>query len=188
MLRRIGASWTFGAIALIAGIVLFKILDMNSDCNGISVKNFWLQLAWTVNNARGVTDPWRGACNSQAADQVWLDYLFIPAYVSFLFFIGLRAKQAADRSGMLTLAGIASQSARGALFAGLFDCLENAGLLVMILKGPTSIVWPVPSLTSLFSTLKWLLILASGFVGLIVLVRVIVHKWKQQGSAPMTAK
>ncbi len=188
-MRRIGASWVFGIIAFIAFAVLMAILEVHADCGGTSVRNLSLQLAWDVTKARDVVKLWNHAgCSSQAASQVWLDYLFIPAYVSFLFFVGLRSQQAAERRGMSTLAVIAGLSAWGALLAGLFDCLENVGLLVMILKGQASIICPLVLLTSLVSTLKWLLIVASGFVGLTVLVRVIVHCWKQHESALMTAR
>jgi len=163
-MRGIGASWTFGAVAAIATIVLATILHINADCNGTSVANVPLQRAWTSAEASSIVAGWHG-CKREAVDQVLLDYLFIPAYVALLVFFALRSRRAAERRGMPGLACIAGLSAWGALVAGVFDCLENIGLLVMIgWEEPPPIV---PLLTSLFSLLKFVLFFLNVAVTLI---------------------
>jgi hypothetical protein len=173
-LRRIGASCTFGAVALIATIVLTIVLHINSDCNGTSVKNFWLQQAWTVENARAVVDGWH-ECERAAVEQVLLDYLFILAYVALLVFIGLRSRRAAELRDMSALACAARVPVWGGLIAGVFDCLENVGLLVMI--GWRDLPPIVPLLTSLCSLFKWLLILISFGIGIVTGIVVLIHWW-----------
>jgi hypothetical protein len=171
-MRQIGASWTFGAVAAIATIVLATILHITADCAGISVANLPLQQAWTAAQASSIVAGWHG-CQSEAINQVLLDYLFIPAYVGLLVFFGLRSRRTAERRGIPVLACVASLSARGALVAGLFDCLENIGLIAMIAwEEPPPIV---PFLTSLFSSVKFLLIAISLLVTLITLAVVFIH-------------
>ncbi|HML11937.1 MAG TPA: hypothetical protein VK456_01440 [Xanthobacteraceae bacterium] len=181
-LRRIGASCALGVVAAFATGALGAVLIIRGAeyCGGIPLGNVPLQQAWTIDNASAIVEAWhRGRCECKAANQVWLDYLFILAYASLLFFIGLTGERAAARRGMSRLAFVAGLSACGGLLAGLFDCLENVGLLVMILHGPMPVV---PFLTSVCSSLKFMLTSFSAIVGLIVLAAVLIH-WSRQRRA-----
>jgi hypothetical protein len=171
-MRQIGASWTFGAIALIATLVLGRILNNNADCHGISVANLPLQKAWTVENASAIVRGWHG-CEAAAVNQVLLDYLFIVAYVALLVFFGLRSRRAAQRRGLSGLACAARLSTWAGFFAGVLDCCENIGLLLIIgWAEPPPIV---PFLTSLCSFLKYLLIAINVIVALITFVTVVMY-------------
>lgn len=166
-IRQFGASAAFGAVTAIAAVVLAVILNLNADCNGISVANFPLQQAWELDRAKWIVKNWPEVCKVQAANQVWLDYPFILAYSGLLFFIGLKGRQAAERRNLSALAFIAGLSAWGGLLGGLFDCLENIGLLVMILREPAPIT---PVLTSICSSLKIVLSANTVLVGINVFV------------------
>ena len=150
------------------------------DCNGVSIANIPLQFAWNVKTATEIVDKWQGSCKILAANQVCIDYLFILAYVSLLFFIGLRCERAAARREMPTLAFIGRLSAWGGLLAGVFDCFENIGLLTMIHRGPAT---PVPSLTTLCASAKSALLANSAGVGLVTLEAVVVHWWRRRESS-----
>lgn len=183
-MRQIGAHWAFGTIAAIATGVLITVLHRGGQalCHetyGAPLSNLPLQQAWTLLWASVYVDAWQG-CESKAAFQVWLDYPFILAYASFFFFLGLRCEHAAARRGMSSLALVARRSAWGGLVAGLFDCLENVGLLDMILREPAGFV---PLLTSVCSTLKFVLIGNSLFVGANVGVAVFSRRFRQQPAA-----
>jgi hypothetical protein len=67
LMRRIGASWTFGAVAAIATLILMTILSSHADCNGTSVQNLPLQMAWTTATASAIVQGWRG-CEAQAVN------------------------------------------------------------------------------------------------------------------------
>jgi hypothetical protein len=103
-----------------------------------------------------------------------LDYPFIVAYVALFVFFGLRSRRAAERRGMSGLACAAGASAWGALVAGVCDCLEDIGLIIMIgWDNPPPIV---PLLTSLFSSAKWLLIAINLLVTITTIAAVFIHR------------
>ena len=105
---------------------------------------------WTYTYAGGIT---RSAI---AISHTWLDFVFIFFYSFFLFF--------GNKSISETFSGWAASlgkiAAMLSLYAGLFDIVENLGLLAM-LKGYTGNF--IPEITGAFSFIKWILILYSIF-------------------------
>jgi hypothetical protein len=146
----------FRVIALIVTLAMGYILSVQ----GAQLQNqhaprgvVSLEFAATGQNAREIVDSWKSPRLKRAAyRQVALDFIFIPAYVALLIAIALSAKRAANAASLTSLAWAAGLAACGALAAGVFDCLENIGLLAMIAG---CISTPVAFLTALFATAKF---------------------------------
>ena len=127
-----------------------------------------LELAWTGKNAQKVITSWDAKqVRPVAIKQVLLDFIFIAAYACLLFYIGLTAGKAARALDLILIARIAHLAAWGGLLAGLFDCLENFGLLIMLWGRPTNLVAAV---TSVFAVLKFALAGAVFGAALVVFV------------------
>lgn len=105
---------------------------------------------WNYSYAGGITR------TALAIRHTWLDFVYIFFYACF-FFLSNKAISA-HFSGWVSTLG--KWAAMAALYAGLFDIIENLGLLCM-LNGFTGAV--VPALTGIFSVLKWTLIFFSIF-------------------------
>lgn len=161
----------FRVIALIVTLAMMYILSVQ----GAQLRNqhaphgvLSLEFAWTGTNAQEIVDSWKSPRVKRAAyRQVALDFIFIPAYVALLIAIALSSKRAANAAGLTSLAWIAGLSACGALAAGIFDCLENIGLLAMIAGCVNS---PVALLTALFAGAKFALAIAVMAVGLLTFI------------------
>jgi hypothetical protein len=141
-----------------------------------------LQLAGNSHRAAEVLASWQGKFGSlnPAINNILVDYfLYIPAYTTALGLLCLWARDNVDRKigesqdGFTAREGtdqriVRAQSAHrigtilawGQTTAGLFDCLENAGILVM-LNG--HVVQPWPFFTTGAAVAKFILII-TGFV------------------------
>lgn len=161
----------FRVIALIVTLAMMYILAVQ----GGQLRNqhaphgvLSLEFAWTGTNAQEVVDSWKSPRVKRAAyRQVALDFIFIPAYAALLLAIALSAKRAANAAGLTSLAWTAGLAACGAVAAGIFDCLENIGLLAMIAG---CINTPAAFLTALFASAKFALIVATMAVALLTFI------------------
>jgi len=148
----------FRVIALIVTIVMGAILSnqgnllRNQHANGV----LSLELTWTGTRAQEVVNSWKADRLKRTAYwQVWLDFIFIAGYASLLVAMALVAQRGANAAGLTCLAYFAGLGVYGAIAAGILDCLENFGMLVM-LSG--CINTPIALITSICSLAKWVLI------------------------------
>ena len=155
-LHRIATRSAFGwpaiAVAVAAGIYLSH--------QGASLKPpgiIGLELAFTTSNARAIVGGWAGLLDV-ADKQVWCDYIFILGYTGSLLFICFHAADYASQRGHADLARLAAFAGYGALLAGLLDCIENVGLLLMLAGRISPLIVLV---TSLCATVKFVLALAA---------------------------
>ncbi len=128
-----------------------------------------LEFANTVTKTTIVTTAWaQGPVDNTRAAKIntYLDFIFLVFYASFLFFtckkIARNSKGAFIKAGMLI--------AKGALFAGFLDILENIGML-LTLSGHSS--GTIALFTTTCSVVKWglaLLAVMYCLVGLIYLL------------------
>jgi NADH:ubiquinone oxidoreductase subunit K len=154
-------------IALVATLILGWLLSHN----GVALRNadapmsiMSLELAWHTAAAQRIVASWK---NVHPVPQILWDFLFIVAYAYLLFALGITAAHYANYRNRPLLARIAGYAALAGLFAGACDVLENFGLLWMIGIGAQQ---PVPFLTSLFATVKFLLIFVAFVVSLAALL------------------
>ena len=125
----------FRVIALILTVVMACVLSnqgsplRNQHAHGIGS----LELAWTGTRAKEVADSWKsGRLNRTARWQVYLDFIFIAGYTALLVALTLVAQRGANAAGLTCLAYFAGLGVYGAIAAGILDCLENLGMLVML--------------------------------------------------------
>jgi len=148
----------FRVIALIVTVVMMCVLTnqgaplRNQHARGIIA----LELPWTGTRAHEVVDSWKSdRLKHTAYWQVLLDFIFIAGYVSLLVAMALVAQRGANAAGLTFLAYLAGLGVYGAVAAGILDCLENFGMLVM-LSG--CINTPIALITSICSFMKWALL------------------------------
>jgi len=113
-----------------------------------------LEFAYDTAKTSAVMNAWAPAKNTDniaaAKLNTWLDFIFLFFY-SFLLFFSCK-KIAQTFPGTVEKAG--NLFAKGALFAGLFDVLENAGMLLTLYNLTSGII---AFLTTFFSVMKWAL-------------------------------
>ncbi|MEJ0076610.1 MAG: hypothetical protein WDO17_14380 [Alphaproteobacteria bacterium] len=162
------------AFRLIALIVTFAMMCILSG-QGAPLRNHHapsgvvsLELAGTGKKAHEVVDSWKSPPLRRTAYwQVLLDFIFIAGYTALLIAVALSAQRAANAAGLTFLAWAGGLAAYGGLLAGIFDCLENIGLLAMLAG---CINTPVAFLTSLFATVKFALAGVVVAIGLLTFV------------------
>ncbi len=129
-----------------------------------------LEFAYNTVKASTVINAWTSSGSIAAAKlNTWLDFLFLVFYSFFLFFACKMIAQIFD--GAIAKAG--HRIAKGALFAGFLDILENTGMLIT-LNGHIS--GNVAFLTTFFSIIKWALALVAV---LYVLTGVLVSAYRK---------
>lgn len=151
-------------IALLVGFALFLAVSawMNPSTNalvgpGTELAIVSLELAATPAQATTVLELWqaRGALPA-AATNVHVDYVFLLVYAATLALAAgmasdvLRAHPRTARLGVIL--------AWGALAAGLFDAVENVGLLIM-LADPAHVSGFASWLAAAFATPKFVLVI-----------------------------
>jgi hypothetical protein len=162
----------FRLIALIVTLAMGYILSIQ----GAQLQNqhaphrvVSLELAWTGKNAQEVVDSWKaGRLKRAAYRHVALDFIFIAGYTALLIVIALSAQRAANGAGSTFLVWAAGWATYGALAAGVFDVLENIGLLAMLTGWINT---PVAFITALFASAKFLL---AGAVMLLAVITFVV--------------
>ncbi len=159
--------FTIGAGAAATCVRLFPNLKTAAARSGIVS----LQFAWTPARAAAITDSWRARhLDGSTRRSLYIDFFYIAGYGTAIAFLALLAGRAAKTSGFCsshTADLTADFVAIGAWSAGLCDCLENGGLL-LLLRGSTQ--QPVPALTSTVASIKWLLALAAALFSVALLI------------------
>lgn len=113
-----------------------------------------LEFAYNTTKTTAVLTAWAPANGldniAVAKTNTWWDFVFLFFYAGFLFLAG--NKIAANTSGGFSRAG--KIIARGALWAGFLDILENAGMLLTLSnQGSSTIAFA----TTFVSVIKWAL-------------------------------
>jgi hypothetical protein len=130
-----------------------------------------LELAARSATVRRIVDAWRHEGKLGAAwRSLWLDFVFIVLYTIALGSLAVLTGRATGVSGLIPVAHGETVAAAGALLAiaiAVLDLLEDVGL-ALALRGRHR--QPIPLLTTLASTLKWLLLacLAVGTLDLLI--------------------
>jgi len=154
----------FGATALIVTVVLMVILG----CQGQELATSHapsrivsLELAWSQAAAEQIIESWAPEQLQTAINQVLVDFIFIAGYSCLLLHMGLASGRRAQARGLSALAPVAQAAGWGGFGAGMFDCLENFGLLAMLWSRPTELL---ALSTSVFATVKFALAINAIFV------------------------
>jgi hypothetical protein len=125
-----------------------------------------LEFAYNTSKAAIVTTAWAGATIGAAKTNTYLDFIFLLFYSLFLFF-------ASDKIARIIKSKAGTLIANGALYAGLLDVVENAGML-MTLSGNTS--GTTTFLTTACAVIKWALALLAAAYCLAGLIYIISKK------------
>src|ERR1043165_2407226 len=95
-----------------------------------------LEVAKTAAVASAVIRSWeRERVKHIAVWQILLDFIFIAGYTAVLVAISLSAERAAAAAGIGWLAQASHYAAYVAFVPGILDCIENAGMLIMLNSG-----------------------------------------------------
>ena len=114
-----------------------------------------LEFAYNTSKTTPIIISWQQTGNIGAAKiNTYWDFLFLFFYAGFLFFVC--KKIAANSKGPVAKAG--NIIAKAALLAGLFDVLENAGMLLTLNNQGSS---TVAFFTTFFSVIKWTLVIVT---------------------------
>lgn len=125
-----------------------------------------LEFAYDTSKAAIVTTAWAGDNIAAAKINTYLDFIFLLFYSLFLFFTS-------DKIARITKSNAGKLIANGALYAGILDIVENAGML-MTLSGSTS--GTTAFLTSACSVIKWILALLAAVYCLGGFIYIITQK------------
>jgi hypothetical protein len=147
----------FGAVVLIATVTMMIVLSKHGGdlktCDA-PLRIVSLELAWSQASAETIIKSWSPEQRQSAVSQVLLDFIFIAAYACLLLYMGMASGTWAQAHGLSAIAPLAIAAGLGGFAAGIFDCLENLGLLAMLWGRPTGVL---AFMTSLFATLKFVL-------------------------------
>jgi hypothetical protein len=129
-----------------------------------------LQRAWSEANARALMKTWGSAGTLRAIHNVWVDFLFIPAYVITIVFA---CSWLADASGPGNWQDLGIALARAMWVAGFLDVIEDIGLLAMLYGRISD---RIAQVTTFCASAKYAILLASaGYVLLMPLGIVCAH-------------
>jgi hypothetical protein len=132
---RVVALWVLG-LATIAGFVAFHIWDQKmADAGGPGIARF--EFVIDRNTAAWILTAWGKEGQDAARTSLWFDFFFIVIYTSFLVLAIRTAAAALARRGMEQLAWMGGWIWIFAIAGGLFDVLEDIGLL-LVLRGTES--------------------------------------------------
>lgn len=130
-----------------------------------------LEFAYNIKKTTVVTNAWSSNAlidNINAAKKnTYLDFIFLFFYSTFLFY-------SCKKVSLLNNYKPGFLFAKAAIFAGIFDVLENIGMLIT-LSGQKSA--PIAMLTTTFSIIKWGLV-AIAILYLIISLAVIIANGK----------
>ena len=143
----------FALMILIFGI--FGVLEKPLQPNGIVP----FELAGSVERSQSIIDLWDGNARLAAAFGLGFDYLFMPVYALTLS-LGLILAGQHKPSLFYT---VTVWLGWGALFASLFDAIENYALLHILLGGIAET--PFPQVAALCAWIKFVLFILSALLG-----------------------
>lgn len=157
--------WLWALPTLAVGVLLF-VLDLEPGVLD-------LELAGTRDGAQAVLDAW-GDDKPLAAWSVVIDFLFILLYVITLY----RAARWAGQQALHQPARYVSRPmAWAAIGAGVFDILENIGLLVVLAEDATT--WWAGWIAT-FAWGKWVLVALTGGYSLTLVVQWALRKLRER--------
>jgi len=166
-------------IGFIILTVLFQIFSSSTNLTGFGIMDF--ELAFTAAQIANIFNAWNavpGVFQEQLLG-VYLDwFLYIPCYVIFL--CGLILLLIRKFEGKMQTIGLALFITP--LLAGIFDIVENFGLLTMLndtalyMSGTASDL--IPMITSICASVKFILLLIAIIFALIALIHWLFTKSK----------
>lgn len=134
---------------------IFGILEKPLQPNGIVP----FELAGTIERSQAIIDSWDGNARLTAAFGLGFDYLFMPVYALTLSLGLLLAWR--DKPGRFHTVSV--WLGWGALFAALFDAVENYALLHILLVGRAEA--PFPQIAAICASIKFVLFILSLILG-----------------------
>lgn len=144
-----------GLTVVIFGI--FAVLEKPMQPNGIVP----FEVAGSVERSQAILDSWDENARLIAAFGLGFDYLFMPVYALALSLgLLLAGHEKPSRFHAVTV-----WLGWGALFAALFDAVENYALMKILVEG--SAVVPLPQIAAVCATIKFVLFILSAALGLI---------------------
>jgi hypothetical protein len=127
-----------------------------------------LELARTAEKAGNVIKSWENkGARDVAVQQIQLDFIFIVAYTTLLVAVALSSERAAAAAGIGWLQQLSHYAAFAGIAAGILDCLENIGMLIML--GGT-INDPIAAATWFCAAVKFILAIAVSLIALAAFV------------------
>ena len=156
----------------ILGLVMRPIEAYLMGTTGYGVMEF--ELAWTAERIRTIFEAWGAKGKQMEATAVWLDFLFIPAYVLLIF--GCLLLVTRQLEGKIQEIGLVMVITP--FIAGLLDVIENINLLAMIYNR-AFIDLGSPFIASLCAIIKFGIIFLDIIFWLIELVVLLIQKVKK---------
>lgn len=129
-----------------------------------------LEFAYNTSKTTIVLNAWAPNSNidntGAAKLNTYLDFIFLFFYSLFLFFT-------CDKIARITKNKTGSLIANGALYAGLLDVIENAGMLMTLSDGGSG---TTAFITTFSSVIKWALAIAAVLYVLVGSVQLLISK------------
>ena len=160
------------AITLI-GLIAFVVMTMLGGLvNAAPVYGILdYEFAWTPPRVELIFSAWGAAGKQQIALGIYMDFLYIIAYVALIFGCLLIATRKLD--GKIQTVGL--YMTLTPFIAGLCDVIENINLLLMIADG-SFIASASPLVAAICATIKFAIIFACIFFFLVQLVLLVVKR------------
>jgi hypothetical protein len=142
-------SWRV-PLLFIGTIIMIVVMDKTSAPLKASAKYkniVCLELAYNSEKTVDILKDWGSANIKIAKINTFFDFIFIFCYALFLYF-------ACHQAALITNNTIGLRIARGALWAGILDVMENAGMLITLSGNGSE---AVAFATAFCSAIKWVL-------------------------------
>ena len=153
----------FVAMTLLGGLVnaapVYGILDY--------------EFAWTSGQVELIFNTWGAVVKQQIALGIYMDFLYIIAYVALIFGCLLIAARILD--GKFQTIGL--YITLTPVIAGILDVIENVNLLLMIADG-TFIASASPLVAALCATIKFSIIFACILFFLVEIIVIVINRKK----------
>jgi hypothetical protein len=109
----------------------------------------WLELAYNNEKTGDILKDWGSSNIEVAKTNTYFDFIFIFCYTLFLFFT-------CKKTALISKSKTGIWIARGALWAGFLDVLENAGMLATLSGNRAE---GIAFATAFCSAIKWVLVI-----------------------------
>ncbi len=176
MIRKINGIFVFAGTLIMAYVMAESGKSLKTPETAMGIIN--LEFASTKHKVNMVLNAWSYPGTSKldnisvAIKNTWFDFIFLFFYSLMLFYACLSISN--SFTGFLNRTG--KLLATGSLYAGLFDIIENAGMLISLNGHPSNMV---AIITATFSVMKWTLVICAIVFILVTGPAYIVNRLKR---------
>lgn len=161
-------SWRI-PLLFIGTIIMFVVMGKTSAPLKTSAKYkniVCLELAYNSEKADDILKDWESANIEVAKINTYFDFIFIFCYALFLYFTS-------EKAARITNSKVGMSIARGTLWAGILDIMENAGMLITLSGNGSD---AVAFATAFCSAIKWVLVVIAVVYLLVAILQLLFNR------------